>query len=424
MNRRTFLQTSSAFILSQFFPKTVLGQLLAMQKKNFLIIRAHQGMDNLAGLNPWLEPSFDPDKLFIDYSPSDVLRNIDGTQISLGPAAYSLSPFAKQMAVINGVVMGASDLGHPLGMQYITSGRIQETAPHLVSMLASNSGMRRILSDSAPQIRNCHVEILNGQDTKKYGLQSNSQSSILNLYKKRNSAHQAQEKYNSQKFIIEQTSEVYNSVHGEDTNQANQKYSDDDIVISGFKSGLFSFAQLNWDSGFKSMDNHFNYSGDHIAAQKERWDRLARLLNHLKNLNILENTLVMVVTEFTRTPKLNVNKGKDHNYGDNSVLLVGGCGLQGGRVIGDRRLVTSDFDPNVTEFIGDFIHYGNSNTQGRGDVYKVDGVRSPEVFNNPQFNQEYDLIRPSNVVATVLGHLTPQNAQLFESGVPIIHGVF
>ena len=48
---------------------------------------------------------------------------------------------------------------------------------------------------------------------------------------------------------------------------------------------------------------------------------------------MLETTLVIVGTEFGRTPEINVNSGRDHWPSAFSVVLAGG-GIQGGRVIG------------------------------------------------------------------------------------------
>ena len=65
---------------------------------------------------------------------------------------------------------------------------------------------------------------------------------------------------------------------------------------------------------------------------------LSSLLDDLKNSGLLESTLVVVASEFGRTPKisrLNVYRlpGRDHWGAAQSVLLAGG-GIQGGRVIG------------------------------------------------------------------------------------------
>ncbi|MFO0936655.1 MAG: DUF1501 domain-containing protein [Gemmataceae bacterium] len=54
----------------------------------------------------------------------------------------------------------------------------------------------------------------------------------------------------------------------------------------------------------------------------------------LKQSGQLDETLVVAVGEFGRTPKLNANGGRDHWAGCWSALIAGG-GVQGGRVIGE-----------------------------------------------------------------------------------------
>jgi hypothetical protein len=60
---------------------------------------------------------------------------------------------------------------------------------------------------------------------------------------------------------------------------------------------------------------------------------LAALLDDLANRGLLDETLVIVMGEFGRTPKLNTAGGRDHWPRVFSVLLAGG-GTRGGQVIG------------------------------------------------------------------------------------------
>jgi hypothetical protein len=60
---------------------------------------------------------------------------------------------------------------------------------------------------------------------------------------------------------------------------------------------------------------------------------LATLLSDLDDRGLLRETLVVVMGEFGRTPKLNTNAGRDHWPRAFSVLLAGG-GIKGGQVIG------------------------------------------------------------------------------------------
>jgi len=68
------------------------------------------------------------------------------------------------------------------------------------------------------------------------------------------------------------------------------------------------------------------------------------LMTDLKERGLLENTLIVWMGEFGRTPKINAGKGRDHFPNAFSTVLAGG-GIQGGQVIGK----TSDDGMEVTE---------------------------------------------------------------------------
>ncbi len=60
---------------------------------------------------------------------------------------------------------------------------------------------------------------------------------------------------------------------------------------------------------------------------------IAALLQDLSDRGLLESTLVVVLTDFGRTPKVNPSAGRDH-WGTASVALFAGAGIAGGQVVG------------------------------------------------------------------------------------------
>jgi len=60
---------------------------------------------------------------------------------------------------------------------------------------------------------------------------------------------------------------------------------------------------------------------------------VAALVEDLSDRGLLENTLVVMMGEFGRTPKINPNAGRDHHGRANSVLLFG-AGIPAGLVLG------------------------------------------------------------------------------------------
>ena len=86
-----------------------------------------------------------------------------------------------------------------------------------------------------------------------------------------------------------------------------------------------------------SGDNWDTHKG-HFPKMKERllpvFDRsVSALLTDLEQRGLLDETLVVFLTDFGRTPKINGNGGRDHHPGVYSMVLAGG-GVQGGQVYG------------------------------------------------------------------------------------------
>lgn len=84
--------------------------------------------------------------------------------------------------------------------------------------------------------------------------------------------------------------------------------------------------------------NNWDTHGDNFNQLKTRllppFDRgLSALLEDLSQRGLLEETLVIAVGEFGRTPKVNATAGRDHWGGVFSAVWAGG-GVKGGQVIG------------------------------------------------------------------------------------------
>lgn len=79
---------------------------------------------------------------------------------------------------------------------------------------------------------------------------------------------------------------------------------------------------------------------------------LGNLMRDLHSKGLLDETLIVLTTEFGRKPKLNVNGGRDHHPGVFSSLLIG-AGVKGGQVYGasDKHGHSVDKDGvSVSEF--------------------------------------------------------------------------
>ena len=111
------------------------------------------------------------------------------------------------------------------------------------------------------------------------------------------------------------------------------------LAASLLGAGFCYSASIN---GGTNWDTH-----DDISQQHGLYDTLFGGLNvlvdALKVENIWEDTIVVVISEMTRTPLMNRDGGKDH-WPNTSALLFGG-GLDGGRTLGGSSQDTLDALP-------------------------------------------------------------------------------
>jgi uncharacterized protein (DUF1501 family) len=112
------------------------------------------------------------------------------------------------------------------------------------------------------------------------------------------------------------------------------------------------------------------------------------LLTDLEQRGLLETTLVLVIGDFGRTPKINTAGGRDHWPRGFSVALAG-AGIQGGRVIGKSDKVAGEpaDRPVSIEDLGATVYKAlnidsskNYHANGRPVAINKDGEPVKELF--------------------------------------------
>jgi hypothetical protein len=94
-----------------------------------------------------------------------------------------------------------------------------------------------------------------------------------------------------------------------------------------------TFITLNTDSSSITWDHHRN-SKSECEAQLPVYDQmLTALIEDLIDRGLYDRVLVLVCGEFGRSPRINVDGGREH-WGKASFALLGGAGLRVGQVIG------------------------------------------------------------------------------------------
>lgn len=113
------------------------------------------------------------------------------------------------------------------------------------------------------------------------------------------------------------------------------------------------------------------------------------LIEDLSQRGLLDNTLVVQIGEFGRTPKVNNDAGRDHWPKAFSVALAGG-GIKGGQLIGatdkhaaevtDRPITVEDLSATVFTSLGVDLHRVNHTPEGRPIAIVNGGKPVTEAF--------------------------------------------
>jgi len=117
------------------------------------------------------------------------------------------------------------------------------------------------------------------------------------------------------------------------------------------------FVQIN----HSNYDTHHENFDFHIEQLGEFDQPFAMLVDDLHQRGLLQDTLVCVMSEFGRTPRVNTRYGRDH-WGKAWSIAMGGCGIQPGAVIG----ATNANGTEVTDRVVDHGHVFHTILQAVG----------------------------------------------------------
>lgn len=345
MNRRDFnkkiLSLGTFQVLSplaiHFFSSNSFAQTSSLNtapSKYFLMLYAGAGWDTTLAMDPWVLPVRLPEsEIFVEYRPDELLPFQNGKLV--GPAMKPFEKYFSKMAIINGVFMGASDNGHTAASNYIESGNGQGNLAALPAELegplfhsafgtmANDSNMpsggkaKRIWDISSPgEIDPTDSFIDSGENTEL----ATSRRALAG---------------NSSKII--EFNKVLKACAGSDSPKIK------DVLAAAFYSDLSRSGFIEMDE--ENLDTHSDHPEKHKASLIKHFTSITAVFDTLakvedptqKGVSILDQTTIMIVTEFTRTPALNASKGKDHNPQSNSVIVMG-PGINPG-VYGASRVV-------------------------------------------------------------------------------------
>jgi uncharacterized protein (DUF1501 family) len=116
----------------------------------------------------------------------------------------------------------------------------------------------------------------------------------------------------------------------------------------------------------------------------------AGLITDLEQRGLLDSTLVMVTSEFGRTPKVNDNGGRDHWARVYSQVLAGG-GISRGQIYGASDATASEPERDAVP-VEDFL----------ATVYRQLGINSEDRLLAPG-GRPIDIVRGGRVVQGLIG---------------------
>jgi len=151
------------------------------------------------------------------------------------------------------------------------------------------------------------------------------------------------------------------------------------LVEAGVRAVMVDHS--NWDT----HDGNFKTLKDTLLPQFD--PALSTLFRDLKDRGMLETTMVLVTGEFGRTPRINKNAGRDH-WGPGFTVLLGGGGIQGGRVIGktNERAERPASDPFGPEDLAATI-YQQMGIDPKTEFHTPDGRPIAIVSNGKVINE-------------------------------------
>jgi hypothetical protein len=142
-----------------------------------------------------------------------------------------------------------------------------------------------------------------------------------------------------------------------------------------------SFVEVSL-GGWDTHNDAFNTLTRTLHPQLDKG--MGTLVADLADRGLLDNTLVVWMGEFGRTPKINQNAGRDH-WPRSWSIVMGGAGMRGGQVIGktdkdgveivDRELGVMDVIATMTKAMG--INLDTQYTTPRGRPIKVVDAGQP-----------------------------------------------
>ena len=366
--RRGFLGGSAALMASAglWYPKKAYA---AGPERKFLFCFAGGGWDTTTVL----DPHFDTDG--VDMDMDTVLGEFGGIRYTSGPDREPLDSFFekyhRRCAIINGI--DPHSVGHDSGTQFMLTGTSASSYADWPTLLAANSTLEYPLPHvvfSGPSFAGTMGSAvvragggtllslidgsINGQSDQPAPVSSPPIDDIVDdfVYKRvADFASQqrgvAKERAEGLLSNIERSMELEGRQFEAGLDDLGNTFADQALkAVEMFRLGLSRCAMIRIPGGYDSHGNNMVQAPNQVAffeALHEVMDHMATTPGHTTRW-LIDEVVIVAMSEFGRTPKLNGGGGKDH-WPYNSVF-VAGAGIQGNQTLGytDGGLIAEPID--------------------------------------------------------------------------------
>ncbi|MFO7563605.1 MAG: DUF1501 domain-containing protein [Enhygromyxa sp.] len=278
--------------------------------------------------------------------------------ISYAPVGYNevfFQTYYQDLLIINGIDMQTN--GHDSGTRHCWSGRLVEGFPSFAALVAASYG---------PELPMSYLSFGGYDDTA--GLVARTRSGNVNAlgriaYPERISPQDPDARFHSPKAaeLIQQArdgrraaqeisatlpsertamSQMFTATDGANELKLLQEYLPDmlandnpirrqaQVALAAYRAGISISVNINY-GGF---DTHGNHDAQHSARLQTLLEGVDAIWQEAELQQVADNIIVVVGSDFGRTPRYNDNQGKDH-WSVSSMMLMG-KGISGNRVIG------------------------------------------------------------------------------------------
>jgi hypothetical protein len=330
----------------------------------YIMVNASGGWDPTSLCDPKGSASpEDPDAMNRSFLTKDIGTTPSGIKYApLGdmdrPTAFQdfFEKHDKELLILNGVDMATN--GHDTGSRHCWSGRLAEGYPSFAALVAAVHGRDLAMSylsfggydETQGQVartrsgntqalaRIAYPDRIDPNDEANVFHSPNAAKAILDAQNKRKDRLIAKEQLPRVQRAV---GVMYASRTGSNELKKLQQYLPEELDNSGnglirqiqvamaaYKAGIT--VAVNLDIG--GFDTHGNHDASHIPRLLQILDGLDFIGQEAERQGIAGNYVVLVGSDFGRTPGYNPDDGKDH-WAVSSVIAMG-KGIQGGRVLG------------------------------------------------------------------------------------------